>query len=97
MSHKLSFFGLRQNKHEFCELGISLGFCEQNQKANQDKENGIFYLYTSYQYFDVQETEKKQAKLKQKREDVERKARRGEIDPLHEYAFQVISQVRNQM
>ena len=38
--------------------------------------------------------EEKKAKLKQKREEVERKARRGEIDPMHEHAFQVISQVR---
>ena len=37
--------------------------------------------------------EEKKAKLKQKREEMERKARRGEIDPMHEHAFQVISHV----
>ena len=31
--------------------------------------------------------------LQKKREEVERKARRGEIDPMHEYVFQVICQV----
>ena len=35
----------------------------------------------------------KKAKLKSKREEVERKARRGEIDPMHEHAIQNISQV----
>ena len=38
--------------------------------------------------------EEKKAKLKSKREEVERKARRGEIDPMHEHAIQNISQVR---
>ena len=32
--------------------------------------------------------------LQKKREEAERKARRGEIDPMHEFAFQVIGQVR---
>ena len=32
--------------------------------------------------------------IQKKREEAERKARRGEIDPMHEYAFQVICQVR---
>ena len=36
----------------------------------------------------------KKEKLKSKREEVERKARRGEIDPMHEHAIQNISQVR---
>ena len=31
--------------------------------------------------------------IQKKREEAERKARRGEIDPMHEYAFQVICQV----
>ena len=31
--------------------------------------------------------------LQKKREEAERKARRGEIDPMHEFAFQVIGQV----
>ena len=38
--------------------------------------------------------EEKKAKLQLKREELARKARRGEIDPMHEHAFQVISQVR---
>ena len=33
--------------------------------------------------------------IQKKREEAERKARRGEIDPMHEYAFQVICQVRD--
>ena len=37
--------------------------------------------------------EERSAKLKAKREEVERKARRGEIDPMHEHALQLISQV----
>ena len=39
--------------------------------------------------------EAQKAKLKLKREELARKARRGEIDPMHEHAFQVISQVRS--
>ena len=31
--------------------------------------------------------------IQKKREEAERKARRGEIDPMQEYAFQVIGQV----
>ena len=31
--------------------------------------------------------------LQKKREEAERKARRGEIDPMHEFSFQVIGQV----
>ena len=31
--------------------------------------------------------------IQKKREEAERKARRGEIDPMHEFAFQVIGQV----
>ena len=31
--------------------------------------------------------------LLKKREEAERKARRGEIDPMHEFAFQVLAQV----
>ena len=37
--------------------------------------------------------EEKKAKLKVKREEMEKKARRGEIDPMHEHAIHVISQV----
>ena len=43
----------------------------------------------------LKEIAEKKAKLKSKREEVERKARRGEIDPMHEHAIQNISQVRN--
>ena len=39
--------------------------------------------------------EEQKAKLKLKREELARKARRGEIDPMHEHAFLVISQVRS--
>ena len=35
----------------------------------------------------------KEELLVKKREEAERKARRGEIDPMHDYAFQVICQV----
>lgn len=31
--------------------------------------------------------------LQKKREEAERKARRGEIDPMHEFSFQVIGHV----
>ena len=31
--------------------------------------------------------------IQRKREEAERKARRGEIDPMHEFTFQVIGQV----
>ena len=41
----------------------------------------------------LKEIAEKKAKLKSKREEVERKARRGEIDPMHEHAIQNISQV----
>ena len=36
----------------------------------------------------------KEARLKMKREEIERKARRGEIEPMHEHAIQNISQVK---
>ena len=35
----------------------------------------------------------KEDELQKKREEAERKARRGEIDPTHEFTFQVIGQV----
>ena len=35
--------------------------------------------------------------IQKKREEAERKARRGEIDPMQEFAFQVIAQVRSQV
>ena len=35
----------------------------------------------------------KEEELQKKREEAERKARRGEIDPTHEYTFNVIGQV----
>ena len=41
----------------------------------------------------LQEEEEKAAKLRSKREEVERKARRGEIDPMHEHVIQNISQL----
>ena len=34
--------------------------------------------------------------LKKKREEAERKARRGEIDPMQEFTFHLIGQVRKQ-
>ena len=34
------------------------------------------------------------ARLRRAREEVERKARRGEIDPMHEHAIQNIGQLR---
>ena len=36
----------------------------------------------------------KQEELTKKREEAERKARRGEIDPTHEFTFHLIGQVR---
>ena len=41
----------------------------------------------------LQEEEEKAAKLRMKREEVERKARRGEIDPMQEHVIQNISQL----
>ena len=41
----------------------------------------------------MQEEEEKAAKLRMKREEVERKARRGEIDPVQEYTFALISKI----
>ena len=35
--------------------------------------------------------------IQKKREEAERKARRGEIDPMQEFAFLVIGQVREKM
>ena len=35
----------------------------------------------------------KEDRLNMKREEIERKARRGEIEPMHEHAIQNISQV----
>ena len=43
-------------------------------------------------YF-VQKVPLTEDEIQKKREEAERKARRGEIDPMHEYAFQVICQV----
>ena len=37
----------------------------------------------------------KEETLIKKREEAERKARRGEIDPTHEFTFHIISQVRD--
>jgi hypothetical protein len=36
----------------------------------------------------------KDEELQKKREEAERKARRGEIDPTHEFTFLLIGQVR---
>jgi hypothetical protein len=35
--------------------------------------------------------------IQKKREEAERKARRGEIDPMQEFAFQVVGQVSLQL
>ena len=43
--------------------------------------------------FFVQKVPLSAEEIQKKREEAERKARRGEIDPMHEYAFQVICQV----
>ena len=39
----------------------------------------------------------KAEELTKKREEAERKARRGEIDPTHEFTFHLIGQVRTRI
>jgi hypothetical protein len=42
----------------------------------------------------LQLKKEKEESLLKKREEAERKARRGEIDPTHEFTFHIIGQVR---
>ena len=65
--------------------------------------NGAVYLIKTYGQWNGQRhlliiLKMKKSKLspeeiQKKREEAERKARRGEIDPMQEFAFQVIGQV----
>ena len=49
------------------------------------------FIFVNYLPLFPKALEKKQEELKKKRLDVERKARRGEIDPMHEHVLTVIS------
>ena len=42
----------------------------------------------------LQDKKEKEEALQRKRDEAERKARRGEIDPTHEFTFLLIGQVR---
>ena len=61
---------------------------------------GSYYLLIAYDLFCIQifrirrkKMATKEEELQKKREEAERKARRGEIDPTHEFTFQVIISV----
>ena len=54
----------------------------------------IFITTVCIYIFDTQIKKDKEESLKKKREEAERKARRGEIEPTHEFTFFIISQVR---
>ena len=43
----------------------------------------------------LQDKKEKEEALQRKRDEAERKARRGEIDPTHEFTFLLIGQVRS--
>ena len=80
----------------FWSLTIAINFglrllhiCRNRKLKKQKVEKNLFDLYQLL----LKALEEKNAKLKSKREEVERKARRGEIDPMHEHAIQIISQV----
>ena len=61
---------------------------------------GSYYLLIAYDLFCIQifrirrkKMATKEEELQKKREEAERKARRGEIDPTHEFTFQVFISV----
>ena len=81
-------------------LGIAYAFglkilrrSRERIKKKEMVRNLTWYCIRNFNILIIQAMEEKKAELQRKREEAERKARRGEMDPMHEHAIQNISQV----